>query len=82
MKTIQCTHPAHHHNGFVATWWLWTASGRVNALLVLELTGCSTSIRQGAFLIFCSVHYQNAAILLFIPYKDSSFLYSVFLFSW
>ena len=24
MKTIQCTHPPHHHNGFVATCRLWT----------------------------------------------------------
>ena len=29
MKTIQCTHPSHHHNGFVATCRLWTASGGV-----------------------------------------------------
>ena len=34
MKTIQCTHPPHHHNGFVATC-LWTASGGVHTLLVL-----------------------------------------------
>ena len=27
MKTIQCTHPPHHHNGFVATCPLWTDSG-------------------------------------------------------
>ena len=27
MKTIQCAHPPHHHNGFVATCRLWTASG-------------------------------------------------------
>ena len=25
MKTIQCAHPPHHHNGFVATCRLWTA---------------------------------------------------------
>ena len=47
MKTVQCAHPPHHHNGFVVTWWLWTASGRVHALLVLEPTECSTSTRQG-----------------------------------
>ena len=34
MKTIQCAHPPHHHNGFVATCRLWTASGGVHALLV------------------------------------------------
>ena len=28
MKTMQCTHPP-HHNGFVATCRLWTASGGV-----------------------------------------------------
>ena len=27
MKTIQCAHPPHDHNGFVATCRLWTASG-------------------------------------------------------
>ena len=36
MKTIQCAHPPHHHNGFVETCRLWTASGGVHALLVLE----------------------------------------------
>ena len=44
MKTIQCAHPPHHHNGFVAICRLWTASGGVHALLVLEPTECSTSI--------------------------------------
>ena len=39
MKTIQCAHP-HHHNGFVVTCRLWTASGSVHALLVLEPTEC------------------------------------------
>ena len=29
MKTIQCAHPPHHHDGFVATCWLWTTSGGV-----------------------------------------------------
>ena len=38
MKTIQCAHPPHHHNGFVATCRLWTASGGVHALLVLKPT--------------------------------------------
>ena len=38
MKTIQCAHLPHHHNGFVATFQLWTASGGVHALLVLEPT--------------------------------------------
>ena len=27
MTTIQCANPPHHHNGFMATWRLWTASG-------------------------------------------------------
>ena len=43
MKAIQCAHPPHHHNGFVATCQSWTASGSVYALLVLEPTECSTS---------------------------------------
>ena len=45
MKTIQCPHPPHHHNGFVATCRLWAASGGVHALLVLEPTESSTSTR-------------------------------------
>ena len=48
IKTIQCAHPRHHHNGFVATCWLWTASGEVHALLTLEPTECPTSTRLGA----------------------------------
>ena len=48
MKTIQCAHPHHHHNGFVATCCLWMTSGRVHALLVLEPKECSTSARLGA----------------------------------
>ena len=48
MKAIQYFYPPHHHNGFVATCWLWTASGRVDTLLVSELTECSTSTSQGA----------------------------------
>ena len=47
MKTIQYAHPPHHHNDFVATWGLGTASGGVHALLVLEPTECSTSTKQG-----------------------------------
>ena len=38
MKTVQCSHPPYHHNGFVATYRLWTTSGGVHALLVLEQT--------------------------------------------
>ena len=38
MKAIQWTYLPHHHNGFVATCWLWTARGGVHALLVLEPT--------------------------------------------
>ena len=48
MKTIQCAHPPHHPNGFVATCWLWTSSGGVHALLVLKPTECSTSSKQRA----------------------------------
>ena len=47
MKAIQCAHPPHHHNSFVATCRLWTVSGGVHALLALEPTECSTSTRQG-----------------------------------
>ena len=48
MKRSQCTHPPHQHSGFVATCRLWTGSGGVHALLVLEPTACSTSTRLGA----------------------------------
>ena len=37
MKTIQCAHPPHHHNGFVATCRLWTASGMNSACTMHEL---------------------------------------------
>ena len=45
--TIQCAHPPHDHNGFVATCRLWTASGGVHALLVLEPTNTSLLIILG-----------------------------------
>ena len=48
MKTVQCAHPVHHHNGFVATCQLWMASSGVHTLLVLEPTECSTSTRLRA----------------------------------
>ena len=48
MKRIQCVHSSHQHNGFVATCRLWTASGGVYTLLVLEPTECSTSTKQRA----------------------------------
>ena len=56
MKTIQCAHPPHHHNGFVATCRLWTASGGVHALLVLEPTECSTSTRLGYKYIYIYIY--------------------------
>ena len=43
MTAIQCGHLPYHHNGFVVACQLWTASGGVHALLVLEPTECSTS---------------------------------------
>ena len=45
MNTIQCANPPHHHNDFVATCRLWTASARVPALLVQEPVECLTSTR-------------------------------------
>ena len=66
MKTIQCAHPPHHHNGFVVTCRLWTASGRVHTLLVLEPTECSTSTRLGAcfMLVEHSVCHEPISVLL------------------
>ena len=37
MKTIQCAHPFHHHNGFVATCRLWAVSAEVHALLYIYI---------------------------------------------
>ena len=48
MKTIQCAHLPHHRNNLVATYRLWTASGEVYELFVLEPTEWSTSTRLGA----------------------------------
>ena len=47
MKTIQCAHPPHHHNGCLATCRLWTAIGGVHALLVWKPLKGSTSTRLG-----------------------------------
>ena len=44
MKTIQCTHP-HHHNGFVATCRLWTASGGVH-VVVMRRSFCSKEVSK------------------------------------
>ena len=48
MKTIQYTHPLHHHNGFVETCQLWTASGQLHIFLVVEPSEFSPSTRLGA----------------------------------
>ena len=40
MKTIQCAHPPHHHNGFVATCRLCTASGGVDVTIYLYYALC------------------------------------------
>ena len=64
MKRIQCAHPLHHHNGFVATCRLWTASGGVHALLVLEPTEVK-EIRQFGQLI----EYNKTNIILQKSYK-------------
>ena len=64
MKRIQCAHPPHHHNGFVATCRLWTASGGVHALLVLEPTEVK-EIRQFGQLI----EYNKTNIILQKSYK-------------
>ena len=55
MNTIQCAHPLHHHNGFVAT------SGGVHALLVLEPTECSTSIYH-IYMVFITEGLFEVAI--------------------
>ena len=66
MKTIQCAHPPHHHNGFVATCWLWAASGGVHTLLVLEPTECSTSSRLGAYIYIYTYTYIHIYIYVCI----------------
>ena len=61
MKKIQCAHPPYQHNGFVATCQLWTASGGVHALLVLETTESSSSTRQGAYVFIIIYTYKPFA---------------------
>ena len=63
MKTIQCAHPPHHHNAFVATCRLWTVSGGVHALLVLKHTECSTSTKHGAYIY---IYIYNIYIYIYI----------------
>ena len=60
MKTIQCVHPPHHHNDFVATCRLWTASVEVHALLLLESTECSINI---------TIHLYHALWFMLIEYS-------------
>ena len=62
MKTIQCAHPPHHLNGFVATCRLLTASSRVHALLVLEPTECSTSTDVTIYLYYalCFMLFEHS----------------------
>ena len=48
MKTIECAHPPHHHNGLLTTCPLWMANSGVHAFLVLDATECSKSTRLGA----------------------------------
>ena len=38
MKTIQCTRPPHHHNGFVAACRLWPVSGGVQPITISYFT--------------------------------------------
>ena len=64
-KNVTCNiydFPSHHHNGFVTTCRLWTASGGVHALLVLEQIKCSTSTRLGKSL--CVITYVTYTYLL------------------
>ena len=58
MKTIQCAHPPHHHNGFVATCRLWTASGGVFRLQPSNFTLAFGNADHNA-------NYQNLGMLMF-----------------
>ena len=73
MKTIQCAHPPHHHNGFVATCRLWTASGGVHALLVLEPT-LFVLINAYIYILFGGGgDRQNSKSLLTLKMQSNSF---------
>ena len=37
MKTVQCAHPPHHHNGFVATCQLWTTLAIHKAIVAMRM---------------------------------------------
>ena len=74
MKTTHCTHPPHHLNGFVATCSVWTTSGGVHALLVLEPIEWSTSIqvmrRMGALdCLHDSTIYMYIYLYIYDIYK-------------
>ena len=72
MKTIQSAHLSHHHNGFVATCRLWTASGRVHTLLVVEPTECSTSTRLGALgLLLMNIYMKVTTSLIWVTFHSS-----------
>ena len=66
MKTIQCTHPPHHHNGFVAACQLWTASGGVHTLLVLEPTDVTLCLYYALcfMLVEHSVCHEPISVLI------------------
>ena len=61
MKTIQCTHPPHHHNGFVATCRLWTATGRPypacrhKAIVVMKRMDALDCLHGVTIYVLCSL---------------------------
>ena len=63
MKTIHCAHPPHHHDGFVATCQLWTASDGVHALLVLESKEGSTIYLSCSYIMLC-MYYALRFVLV------------------
>ena len=53
MKTIQCAHPPHHHNGFVATCRLWMA--RAIAIVVMRRMDALDCLHDVTIYVLCSL---------------------------
>ena len=69
MKTIQCAHPPHHHNGFVATCRLWTASDGYGRLWTPKLYFYTNFIR-----IFLDNFIQNSLYTVFTQSKFTTII--------
>ena len=71
MKLIQCAHPPHHHNGFVATCRLWKVSGqcplrpacRHKAIVVMKRMGeldCLHDVTRYLYYALCFMVVEHS----------------------